>query len=228
MVICQLFKELTPFAVVVQQIFIGMKSKLFPPILKKGREREGSPKLQELSACRWILEDRTSQETASRLAWLERGVQVRGKARMMAGAQVTEDKDCSCNKECEHRNKRLCKIFLKKHEEGWFAKKFWWVGTIFTFCIPLQLALLKFHVGTLLLAYYTDGGMSSPMKLIATDTGGMWWGYDLWNYTVFPLLSPWGKSSLWPQFPEQLCFSSTTCPFYLLDNVESLPLPIGY
>ena len=46
-------KEFILFAVVFQQIFIGMMSKLFPLILnKKGREREGSPKLKEQPACR--------------------------------------------------------------------------------------------------------------------------------------------------------------------------------
>lgn len=48
-----------------------------------------------------------------------------------------------------------------------------WVGTIFIFYIALQLPLLKFHVGTPLLACYCDGGSSSPMKLITADTVSM-------------------------------------------------------
>lgn len=104
-------KEFILFAVVFQQIFIGMMSKLFPLILNKNdREREGSPRLKEQLRAGHS-RDGPSQETASRLAWLGRAVQLRGKARMTIEAQVTEDMDCPCNKEFEDRNKRLWKIF---------------------------------------------------------------------------------------------------------------------
>lgn len=74
---------------------------------------------------------------------------------------------------------------------------------------------------------------AASMKRIATDTIRMQWGYDSGSYTVFPFSEPLGKSSLWPQFQEQLCVllhnvSFSWCRQWGIPEVRSLPLPTSY
>lgn len=204
-------------------------SKLLPLILKKkkGREREGSPKLQKLSACRWILEDGTSQEPASRPTWLGHGVQVRGKAWMTAGAQIPKDKDCPCNKECEHRNKRLWKIFLKEHEEGWFAEKFWLGGHHFYILHSFTTTFTEIprgHLATGLLLWWWK---QQPHQ---TDHRGYckhevrWWFVKLHS---IPFIRTLGSKFSLASVSRTAMFLLHNVSFLSYDNVESLPLLQG-
>lgn len=97
--------------------------------------------------------------------------QVGGKPRRITQAPIPERTECPYNNGFEDRNEKLWQIFFKEHKEGCLTKKFWWMGTIFTFPPPSQPPSLNSHVGPLLPAP-TEGRQMQQLQETARHACG--------------------------------------------------------